>query len=247
MAQLVVANLTITSPAQTVEVQTPGTVKIVTVGTTGYSGFSGKSGYSGFSGKSGYSGFSGANPGASGYSGYSGISGFSGRSGYSGYSGAGTSGYSGFSGKSGYSGYSGISGYSGFTGVSGFSGVTKTIFGLVGVFTRTAGSTSYFGNYGISATETVVQVPIPCACTIKTLYVATNTAQPGDNALALTVRKNAADTAIVTTVTAGAAAGVFSGTGSVAFAAGDLITIKIVNSSSSTSAAICGASLEIWT
>lgn len=161
MAQLVVANITITTAANTVEVQTPGTVRIVTVGTTGYSGFSGKSGYSGpsgYSGFSGKSGFSGANPGASGYSGFSGksgfsganpgasgYSGFSGRSGYSGFSGTGTSGYSGYSGVSGYSGYSGPSGYSGYSGPSGYSGFT----GVSG-YSGFSGTSGYSGFSGVS-------------------------------------------------------------------------------------------------
>lgn len=150
MAQLVVANITVSSPADSMEVQTIERVTIVTVGNTGTSGisgasgtsgFSGVSGFSGYSGKSGFSGasgigtsgisgfsgvsgFSGDNPGSSGASGASGTSGFSGASGTSGFSGASGAGTSGATGASGASGFSGVSGFSGGEGVSGTSGAS---------------------------------------------------------------------------------------------------------------------------
>lgn len=222
-------------------------------------------GLSGYSGKSGFSGYSGANPGASGYSGYSGKSGYSGISGKSGYSGA--SGFSGYSGRSAYSGYSGISGFSGYSGTSGksgFSGYSGTSKSMIGSVPASSGSNPVVGasstayasafnaNYGtsganfFSATESLRQVRVPFASTLRSFYLDTNGAQPGDGALVVTVRKNGVDTALTLTVASGAAAGGFSDTThSVSFSAGDLLSIGFVNAATASCAVLTSFSLEV--
>lgn len=227
-------------------------------------------GFSGYSGRSGFSGYSGANPGTSGYSGYSGKSGYSGISGKSGYSGV--SGFSGYSGRSAYSGYSGVgtsgfsgysgkSGYSGVSGYSGYSGSSKSMIGSVaasnGSNTIVAGSSTVYAsafnaNYGttgtnfFNATESLRQVRMPYACTLRNFYLDTNGAQAGDGTFVITVRKAGADTALTLTIGAGAAAGGFSDTThSVSFNAGDLLSISFVNNGSTASAVLTSFSLEV--
>ena len=108
--------------------------------------------------------------------------------------------------------------------------------------TLTNGVTNYvapfFGNSS-NATESNRQISVKVATTCSRLYIRTSSAQPGTGSLVVTVRKNGADTAITLTITAGGAAGTFTDlVNTVSFAAGDLLSIKIVNNASSTSATI---------
>ncbi len=96
----------------------------------------------------------------------------------------------------------------------------------------------FFGG-SFNATETNRQLTIKSAGVAQKLYVRTNSAQSGLGSLVVTVRKNAANTAITLTIAAGAAAGTFTDlSNTVSFAAGDLISFKIVNNAAATSANI---------
>lgn len=141
------------------------------------------------------------------------------------------------------------------SGATVIGAVTKSFAGGqfgTGVSTSVAAATTNFGSLytggttGISATEANKQVRIPYAGTFRNLGVITTSAQPGAGSLVFTVRKNGVDTAVVATVTAGAAAGVFTDlTHSVAFAAGDLFSLKIQNNDGATpSATFTSFSLE---
>lgn len=108
--------------------------------------------------------------------------------------------------------------------------------------TLTNGVTNYvapfFGNSS-NATETNRQLSIKVTTTCSRLYIRTSTSQPASGSLVVTVRKNAADTAITLTIAAGTAAGTFTDlVNTVGFTAGDLLSIKIVNNATTTSATI---------
>ena len=96
------------------------------------------------------------------------------------------------------------------------------------------------------ATEGDTQFPFPTAGTIRNLYIRTSNTQNAGGSLVLTVRLNGADTALVATVTAGGAAGVYSDTSnSFTVAAGDVISFKYVNNyAGGISAVMTGISFE---
>lgn len=99
-----------------------------------------------------------------------------------------------------------------------------------------SGGTQYFCFNSISATEADVQIPMPIAGTIGKLYLTTTTAQPASGSSVFTLRKNGADTTVIVTIAANAAAGTYSDLAhSFNVVAGDLIDIKWVNNASATS------------
>lgn len=103
-----------------------------------------------------------------------------------------------------------------------------------------AGQTQYVSNSLASTTESNAQVPCPVTGTISSMYILIATAQPVDASLVLTFRKSGADTSLVVTVPASSGAWtVYSDiTHSFSVTAGDLIDVKAVNNSASTSASI---------
>lgn len=106
--------------------------------------------------------------------------------------------------------------------------------------------TRYMGSFGVgvqSATESEVQIPMP-ACTIRTLRGLTNVAPAAGQTIILTVRKNGVDTAVTVTITGTPSIRVQADTSnSVAFAAGDLFSIKAVTSATS-GTLTCTAAVE---
>ena len=81
---------------------------------------------------------------------------------------------------------------------------------------------------------------------LKNLYVITGTTQPADGTLTVTIRKNGADTNISIVIPAGATSGVFSNTSNTtSVSAGDLLTLKFVNASASSSASVAASSFII--
>lgn len=90
-------------------------------------------------------------------------------------------------------------------------------------------ATNYIGVAGVVATEVNQQFAMPYACTVSKLYVSLDVVTGAATTWTVTVRKNAADTAVtcaLTNVRAGS-----DTTHSVAFAAGDLCAIKAVPTS----------------
>jgi hypothetical protein len=90
-----------------------------------------------------------------------------------------------------------------------------------------------------NATEANRQAVMPLAYTFSQLHVQTGAAQPATGTHTITLRKNGVDTALQVVVPAGAAAGLFSNTSQVAtYAAGDLLSLELVNSSATESAGV---------
>lgn len=78
-----------------------------------------------------------------------------------------------------------------------------------------------------STTEGAVDIPAPVASTLSNFYVELSAAPGVGNSVAVTVRKNAADTALTLTITGTAVSGSDT-THTVTVAAGDLLDIKVV-------------------
>ena len=100
-----------------------------------------------------------------------------------------------------------------------------------------------FGFSSFGTTESGRELPLPMAGTISKFYFNTNTAHGSGGDMVCMVRKNGADTTLLVTIPADAAAGTFSDTSnSLSVAAGDRIVIRCVNASSGTSATVVGFS-----
>jgi hypothetical protein len=93
-------------------------------------------------------------------------------------------------------------------------------------------------SFANTATENVASIAAESAMTFTKILVRTTTTQSATGSLVFTLRKNGVDTAIVLTIAAGSVAGTYSATGSVAFAQGDLISLKVRNNATATSANI---------
>jgi hypothetical protein len=111
-----------------------------------------------------------------------------------------------------------------------------------------AGLTRYIGEgtATLGGTEVGVQNIMPNAGTFSNLYVRLRTAQPADNSVVVTVRLNAASTALTVTIPASSGANTTYSdvTHSFTYAAGDLISVMIVNNSASTSGSILSISYK---
>lgn len=126
------------------------------------------------------------------------------------------------------------------------AGGAKALIQSAANFSIGASSTNYTWLYGGAGTpETTYQVPVPLAGTFKNFYVRTTSTQSGTGSLVITMRKNGVDTTIIVTVAAGASAGTVSDTThSFTVAAGDLITMSIVNNATVSAANLSGYSIE---
>lgn len=112
-------------------------------------------------------------------------------------------------------------------------------------------SSTVYGQFGFgssfNATENNRSISIPFACTIKNLYIRTSNTQSATGSLVITIRNNTADTTVTTTIAAGAVAGTFTDlVNSFTAAAGDLLSIKLVNNATATSANILSASIGMY-
>lgn len=130
--------------------------------------------------------------------------------------------------------------------VGGLASTTK----LMGTFVWTggngitvaAGLTVYAAvgfNSTFNGTETNRNAVVPYAFTAKNLYVRTKDAQPAAGSLVITLMKNGAATAVTLTIAAAAGAGTFTDlVNTVDYAAGDTISLRIVNNDGATTSAI---------
>jgi hypothetical protein len=75
-----------------------------------------------------------------------------------------------------------------------------------------------------SATENLVQQPMPVAGTLSSLFIKVDS-NPGGTSITYTVRKNGVNTAVTCAIAGGAATTCSDVTHTVVFAAGDLISI----------------------
>ena len=92
------------------------------------------------------------------------------------------------------------------------------------------------GALTFNADEELKQLPVANALTLTKACVVHSGTQPATGTLVFTVRKNEAATAAVVTITAGLGQGRSCWEGSVAYAAGDTLSIEGVNNASTTSA-----------
>lgn len=127
-------------------------------------------------------------------------------------------------------------------------GPSSTMFGNLLAATVGISSTNYFGpgDSATTTTETNARNAIPYAATIKNFYLRTSTAQPATGSLVFTILKNGSATAVTFTIAAGGAAALFSDTThSFSVAAGDEISISVLNNGLALSAAIQGWSFQM--
>lgn len=127
--------------------------------------------------------------------------------------------------------------------------VTKSfLFGSWGNATVAANTTVYngfaTGVHVVAANEFTKLTMIPVACNLSD-FVVRCAAQPAGNTLTITLRKNAVDTACAIVIAGGSAAGNYSTTTSVAFAASDYTSIKLANVGPSVAGAILAASILV--
>lgn len=98
---------------------------------------------------------------------------------------------------------------------------------------------------GMTATENLTQIPVAYAGSVLNFRAQILTNQPATGSLVFTVRKNGVDTLATFTMAAGTGGGLIAGvTATVAFAQGNLLSVKIVNNATSASAQIANWSLE---
>lgn len=113
-----------------------------------------------------------------------------------------------------------------------FSAPSATVVALTTSFFFLSGST--IG----STTESNRFMYMAKAGTFKNLYIYTVTSQPATGSCVITVRINGVDSALTLTIAAGSAPGVFSNLiNSVNYAAGDRVTLKVVNNATATASA----------
>jgi hypothetical protein len=110
------------------------------------------------------------------------------------------------------------------------------------------GATNYFpfysGNAANTPTESLRQIPASSDMVVSGYRLVTGTSQPATGSFVITLRINGVDTALTVTIAAGAVAGTYSDLTNVVYiTAGDLLTWKMVNNASTSSAAMIGWSL----
>lgn len=112
---------------------------------------------------------------------------------------------------------------------------------VVNQSTLAAGATQFSGfAFGWNATENLRQIPLP-ECTVTQIIMRTSNAQPAGQNLTVTVRKNGVDQGIVLVIPGGAAAGLFTASGVISFAEGDLFSLKgVQDAGASASANVIG-------
>jgi hypothetical protein len=145
----------------------------------------------------------------------------------------GPAGPTGPAGATGSPGPTGPAGPAGPVGPAGPAGPTTTrlAFSTRGQTSGSAASYINLGTGSIDDTESNEDLIIPTACTFDALYAQfrVGAGQPGAHTYAVTLRKNAVDTALTCAVTAsaGSTAGCSNTSSTVSVAAGDLVSAKI--------------------
>ena len=109
-------------------------------------------------------------------------------------------------------------------------------------------TTNYYTFFGTNAAGTALeppkQIPSPTAMTLSAFYFRTNSAQSGTGSLVINIRKGAANTGITITIAAGSATGTFTDLSNTAsIAAGDLLSIQMINNATAASAQMNGWSI----
>jgi len=107
-------------------------------------------------------------------------------------------------------------------------------------------TTNYYTFFGTNAAGTALeapkQIPSPTAMTLSAFYFRTNSAQSGTGSLVIQIRNNAVGTGITITIAAGSATGTFTNLANTSvIAAGDLLSIQMINN-----ATAAGAQMNGW-
>lgn len=99
----------------------------------------------------------------------------------------------------------------------------------------------------VSPTEGPRQIIVPLALNVTGMFVVTTSqVQPADGAYTLTLRKNGVDTALKVVIAPNTPAGTYSDVAhSIAFAQGDLLSIKLTNAATSASTFVQALSLGL--
>lgn len=99
---------------------------------------------------------------------------------------------------------------------------------------------------GMATVEDTGQMPMIVDCTIESLFFKTGSTQSSTGALVYTLRKNQADTALVVTIAANAAAGeYYNESNPIKYKAGDWAVIKAQNLATATSCQLYGYCVTI--
>lgn len=115
--------------------------------------------------------------------------------------------------------------------------------------TVAASTTTYtdFTGSGFNATENAVQHVVPAMCSARDLYILTGGTQPATGSLVFTLRVNSVSTALVATISAGGANGLYFSTGEVGgIVQGDTIGLLVRNNATSTSTGINSKSVYLF-
>lgn len=203
-------------------------VSLSVLGPPGATGALGANGATGAAGSVGPAGATGAT-GPAGSNGAVGSTGATGVIGGSGAAGAvGATGPAGATGASGVVGATGAAGPTGATGAGGASGVPRTSFSWQATNATSTTAARFLQAQGavLSSEQGRYHVPGPTTI-IRILLNILGTPYVTDNVTA-TLRKNGVDTALVATLTATSLS--VSSTGSISVVAGDVLTMKIVQS-----------------
>lgn len=103
-------------------------------------------------------------------------------------------------------------------------------------------ATSYFNPYpgsGVDGNENIRQSVVPFSGTVKSLHVYTLSSQGASGTLTFTLRKNGVSQPVTINIAASAAAGIYTDlSNTFSITAGDLMSIQVVNGSTTTSAQI---------
>ena len=115
--------------------------------------------------------------------------------------------------------------------------------------TIAASTTSYDALMGAtrSTTEADCGFPLPIAGTLKRMLVHMIAAQDASGSIVVTIRKNAADTALTKTIVNGDGTGPFYNVNDVSVAKGDVLTVKMANNATNPSGSIGLVAVEIDT
>lgn len=127
---------------------------------------------------------------------------------------------------------------------------SKSFIGALWASLTAAAGATVYGSFTFPTSlggETARIFVVPNDCTMSKFYVRMFSAQPATGSLTFTLRKNLADTSVIVTIAAGSVAGTEANSGSTSatYLAGDDCSIKVVNSSSSTSGQIHNVSIMI--
>lgn len=123
-------------------------------------------------------------------------------------------------------------------GTGTINGVPSVIgFATASGATVPTNTTIYLGNFGASATESTVSLPVPFPCTVRNLQAYASAAPGAAQTFTYTLRKNGVAQAVTTSLSGASQTTNSDTTHSVSYGAGDTIDIQLVTSNGAAVAA----------